>query len=296
MATRLTLFSIPKPFRGHIGVIQRNAIQSWTRLRPQTDIVLFGDEAGTREIAQEFEITHVPAIARNEYGTPLVDVLFHIAHEATRSPVLGYVNADIILMADLFQAVERVRSRSTFLMIGQRWDVDLDEPWDFGHLDWQARLRALVAGRGRLHPETGLDYFVYPRGLWGGIPPFALGRGTWDNWLVYAARARGAVVVDATAVVMAVHQNHSHDHVANGAEGFWTGPEAKGNLDLAGDVAYTFTSRDATHLLTPCGLRLALKDDRWRRHLDTLPLLHPPLRWVVPPARRVVQLLRRVLP
>ena len=30
----LTIFAVPKPFEGHIDVIQRNAIRSWQRLRP----------------------------------------------------------------------------------------------------------------------------------------------------------------------------------------------------------------------------------------------------------------------
>ena len=31
----LTIFTIPKPFVGHIGVIQRNAIISWLNLSPK---------------------------------------------------------------------------------------------------------------------------------------------------------------------------------------------------------------------------------------------------------------------
>lgn len=28
----LTIFATPKPFQGHVGIIQRNAIGSWVRL------------------------------------------------------------------------------------------------------------------------------------------------------------------------------------------------------------------------------------------------------------------------
>jgi hypothetical protein len=69
----LTLFSIPKPFDGHIGVIQRNALESWTRLRPACEIVLFGDEPGVAEVARELSLKHVPDVTRNEFGTPLVN-------------------------------------------------------------------------------------------------------------------------------------------------------------------------------------------------------------------------------
>ena len=59
----LTIFATPKPFRGHIAVIQRNAIRSWTLLRPACEIILMGNDEGTAEIAAEFGVRHVPEIA-----------------------------------------------------------------------------------------------------------------------------------------------------------------------------------------------------------------------------------------
>ena len=50
----LTLFSTPKPFRGHIAVIQTNAIRSWLELEPACEVILFGDEEGTAEVAAAF--------------------------------------------------------------------------------------------------------------------------------------------------------------------------------------------------------------------------------------------------
>ena len=69
----LTILAMPKPFRGHIGIIQRNAIRSWTLLRPSCEIVLFGDDTGVSAAAAELGVRHVPNVARNEYGTPLVN-------------------------------------------------------------------------------------------------------------------------------------------------------------------------------------------------------------------------------
>ena len=50
----LTIFSTPKPFQGHIGVIQRNAIGSWKQLHPDVEIVLFGDDEGAAEVVVQF--------------------------------------------------------------------------------------------------------------------------------------------------------------------------------------------------------------------------------------------------
>lgn len=261
----LTLFTIPKPFRGHIAVIQRNAIRSWTLLRPACEIILFGDDEGTAEVAAEFGVRHVPTVARNEYGTPLVSDLFEQAQRLAAHDSLCYVNADIILLSDFLAAVRRIPFRR-FLMVGQRWDVDLDRPWDFDSPDWEKRIREYARNHGNLHPPTGIDYFVFTPGLWRDIPPFAIGRTTWDNWLIYGARAGGAAVIDATRAVTAIHQNHDYGHIPDGLDGAWKGPEAQRNLALAGGYDHVFTLTDATWLLTPRWLMPAwTKEHRFRQ-------------------------------
>ena len=72
----LTMFSVPKAFQGHISIIQRNAIRSWLTLNPKPEIVLFGDEVGTKEVAAELGVEHLPNVRCNQYGTPLVNDVF----------------------------------------------------------------------------------------------------------------------------------------------------------------------------------------------------------------------------
>ena len=125
------------------------------------------------------------------------------------------------------------------------------------------------------HSLSGMDYFIFPRGLWGDILPLAIGRTVWDNWLVYRARERGAALVDATHVITAIHQNHDYAHVPGGVVGAWTGVEAQQNQKLAG--GHVFTLLDANWVLTPRGVRPALT----REHLGRVPFawlaLHPDL-------------------
>jgi hypothetical protein len=291
----LTLFTIPKPFHGHIAVIQQNAIHSWTLLRPVCEIILFGDDEGTAEIARESGVCHVPNVARNEYGTPLVNDLFDKAQCLASHDLLCYVNADIVLMSDFIEAVRQVvRRKRRFLMVGQRWDLDVTEPLDLGKVRWEAQFRSHVAQHGQLHPLFGIDYFVFPKGLWGEIPPFAIGRTVWDNWLIYRARTRGAAVIDATSAVMVVHQNHGYAHVSHGEKGMRGGPEADRNRELAGGLHHVFTVQDATHRLTPKGLRLALSRQDIARHLETIPMLYPGYAPLVRMAEALIALTRPV--
>ena len=133
----LTLFAIPKHFRGHFATIQRNAILSWTRLTPRPEIVLFGNEEGTAEIAQELGLRHFPDVTRNEFGTPVLDDLFHKAEQHATTPLLGYVNGDIILTNDFGAAIDRVRAKlERFMIVGRRWDLDWDQPLDVSQAGW----------------------------------------------------------------------------------------------------------------------------------------------------------------
>ena len=278
----LTLFTIPKSFRGHSGIIQRNAIRSWTLLRPACEIILFGDDEGTAEAAAEFGVRHISDVARNEYGTPLVNDIFEKAQRLATHDVLCYVNADIILISDFMKAVQQVASRkSRFLMVGQRWDVDLGETWDFQRQDWEAKLRAHVREQGELHGKKGMDYFVFSRGLFDSIPAFAIGRMAWDNWLVYKARKRLAAVVDATTTIMAVHQNHEYGHFGSRKE-LRQSREFQRNREL---MAYgNFNLKDATHKLLPDGLHFAWSLDQVPWHLERVTILFPSLRipvWMI---------------
>lgn len=244
----LTLFTTAKPFEGHIGIIQRNALVSWKLLHPDIEVILLGDEDGAAQTAADLELRHIPAVARNEFGTPLLDDLFEKAKQAARYEVLAFVNADIILMRDFIAAVEQVvHFRRRFLMIGQRRNTVVTEPMSFTPL-WEERLLKLVYRTADFC--AGIDYFVFPRNLWGKVPPFALGRFFWDNWPVYAARLRKAVVVDTTPVVSAVHQNHGY------AAGVMGGSESSRNWDLMGGPQSLFTTWEATHILTAQGIKI----------------------------------------
>lgn len=278
----VTIFSIPKPFSGHIEVIQRNAIQSWLQLRPACEVVLFGNEHGIAEVAREFSARHIPEVNRNEYGTPLLNDAFDTAQKISRHPVLCYVNADVIFVSDFTKAVERIsRQEQKFLLVGQRWNLDLRETVDFSNPCWEEVIRAEQVRRGQLHPPDGIDYFVFSRGLWGQIPRFAVGRAGWDNWMIYRACSLGVPVIDGTTVLTAIHQTHDYAHHPMGQRGVWEGAEAQRHRALMGNSRYIFTIRDANRILTPYGLQRPRRVTYLLRRLHTLPETRPDLMPIV---------------
>jgi hypothetical protein len=253
----LSIFAFPKPFRGHIATIQRNAISSWVRLRPQCEIFLFGDDEGTAEVAKEFGACHVPEMARNEYGTPLLSDVFERGEQAAKYDLLCYVNCDIILGSEFMQAVGKVSQwTQRFLMVGECWNLDLAEPLAFDRPMWEESLKTLVQQRGKRRGLYSIDYFVFPRGLYQQLPPFALGRPWFDQWLIWKARHLGASVVNATPVVMAVHQNHDYSHMPDGLPPhIFLGEEGIRNEKLAGGLRHCYGIGEATHTFLATGLR-----------------------------------------
>jgi len=274
----LTFFSTPKRFSGPIEVIQRNAIRSWHQLGSGCEVILFGDEDGTAEVAAEFGIRHVIEVSRNEYGTPLISDMFDKAQGMGNYPILCYINADIILLSDFGRAVQTIsQEMSRFLIVGQRWDLDLRELIDFSKINWEQDIRTMVSKRGKLHDIQGIDYFVFTNSLWGEIPPLSVGRAAWDNWMIYRARTLRVPVIDATQVATVIHQNHDYSHHVKGRKGVYRGIEARRNVDLIGGIYHAFNIRDATHLLTSKGLKPAtdIKHLRWR--VERIPELSPQL-------------------
>ncbi|WP_109046808.1 FkbM family methyltransferase [Azospirillum sp. TSA6c] len=253
----LTLFSVPKPFVGHIGVIQRNAIRSWMQIEPRSEIILFGDEAGVAEMAREHGLTHVPALRLTSFGTPLIDDIFRKAQDLAANPFLCYVNADIILPPDIGQLAPAVAAlHPNFLMVGQRIDVDISHELDFAG-DWRAELSALSAGA-TWHDVHGIDFMIFRRhGLRGYMPPFAVGRVMWDNWMMYWARILGLLVLDVTLALRCYHQNHDYAHAMappGGNDDIYgeprlQTPEQNRNKLLAFHEMFAFNIGDATHCL-----------------------------------------------
>lgn len=246
----LTIFAVPKPFVGPIGTIQRNALASWTRLHPLCQVILFGDENGTSHAAEEYGADHVAELCRNAYGTPLVSDLFEKAQKLADRDIMCFVNSDVLLMNDILEATSKVhRLQKNYLIVGRCWNLEIRQLLDFQDPDWENGLRATIKQSGKMREFWATDYFVFPRGFYTQLPPFAVGRAYFDNWLVWKALHRKAPVIDATASISAVHQIHDYSHVLGGLGWAHGGEEALKNLELAGGHSHRYCILDASHSL-----------------------------------------------
>jgi len=255
----ITFFCSAKPFRGQTAIQQRNAINSWLRLGPETEVMLFGTDEGVAEICEEYRLVWVPDVACTEFGTPLLSDMYAKAQKYTKFSLLCYINADIILLEDFAVAMEMLVKRQTpFVMTGRRIDVDFCRELDF-QTNWRAEVRSAVAKRGVPGAPVCLDYFLFRRGAIPSMPCFAIGRPAWDNWLIMDVRRRGVDLIDASRMASPIHQNHGYGHVPLTKGVAWEGPEADRNRKLALMDAPAFQPRlhsiySASSVLTPWGV------------------------------------------
>ena len=172
----------------------------------------------------------------------------------------------MILLDDFAQAVHALKGElasngtSHFLLASRRKSVAVSGALGFEAPDWAARLQQEVTSKGSRDGSGGLDLLLYNRGLFSDIPPFALGRTAWDNWLVWKAEEDFAVIIDATATFIPIHQAHHSGCLPGTVQADVRASEIQRNVGLAEGHLLSLTDA-RTHILTCSGLKFADLED-----------------------------------
>src|SRR2546423_15688866 len=171
----LTIFSAPKAFQGHVGIIQENAVRSWLSLSPQPQIILFSTEADLGDDMRRLDVEVITSVETNTHGTPLVSSMFSQADKLAAGDVAAFISSDIILTQATVDAARIAREWSPrFLLVAQRHDVDVRNRIAFED-GWEARWVQKALSEGTLHSPGAIDLFLYARGQYAEMPPFAIG-------------------------------------------------------------------------------------------------------------------------
>lgn len=223
----LTLFSVVKPFKGNIDVIQRNAVYSWKAAFPGCQIILFGTVFSIREVATELGVEFEHVMFLSPLGAPLVNHIFDQARQCATNNICCFVNADIIFTSS---SPKLYQLQPPFLVIGRSYNALIRNAIDFGDQQWKTKLPGLTSTRG----PFALDYFFFSQGVFLDLPPFRIGRARYDNWLIFRAIQGGTNILDGTEILGAIHQSHDYSHLAGGRSEAYRGDDAKYNEELAG--------------------------------------------------------------
>ncbi|HXA41742.1 MAG TPA: hypothetical protein VNV65_02395 [Candidatus Solibacter sp.] len=257
-------------------------------MEEQPEVLVFGDDRGTSQVCVELGVRHIPGVATNEFGRPLISDMFARAQQLATHDILCYVNADVILTAESASAARRVAGWSSrFLMVAQRWDIDTVEPAELDDPNWETNLKTRAFREGERKSEVWIDWFVFPRGQFDSIPPFAVGRPGWDNWLIWHSVTSGVPVIDATSHVPLIHQRHDYSQ-SGGQKVQWEGDETKQSRALVGHWSHYYTVAHAQWMLTPLGEIVAARGWKYRLAKPRRLVSHS-LRFTRPLRRRLLE-------
>ena len=185
------------------------AFTSW--LKNSKEVIAFVDEQSqcSNLLAHFHDLRCIQHYCmHDEIKIPFVSCLLISAEAIAKTKFLMYTNADIIF-SSLQPSVEILNNAlpnfvdGKIIGMGQRTDLDLDEEAPF-----PPDLMQMAKQRGVLHPDYGIDYFLYTKGSLpiATMPQFLIGNSKWDNWLLSELLIRNAsCVVDLTKTFLAVH-------------------------------------------------------------------------------------------
>jgi hypothetical protein len=272
--SNVTIFTAPKAFSDpHINIIQRNAIKSWVALGAQAEVFLIGEEAGMKQAAADLGVRQIPEVERNELGTPLVSSIFNLARDAASNGIMIYLNADIMLLPECINVIDRIQQQiEEYLLVGRRWNLDIIDEIDFS-ADWTKDIDNMLKESGWMSSIAAMDYFIFPRHLFHDIPPFAIGRAGWDNWMIYYALQQRWPTIDITSSNRIIHQNHDYRHLPDGVVHYDL-EESHQNVNLSGGMRTSYDLLD---------VRLTYQNGRIQKKPLSLPRILRKLERIVMP-------------
>lgn len=199
-----------KPFKGIFKTIQLNALRSWLRFCPSCEIIILGDDEGSKQVADEYGLLHVTNIPRNSFGTPLLDGLIKIGSDNARFDTICLMNSDIILLKVDLRSLERVTRLKKYLLTSKRRDVIIN-----GLINYEdAKQLEYLWNCVKMVQPKGNDLFMFRRDtIEDYVPPLPIGRGDHARLLIYLALKMKMPVIDATRTIYTLHQHHDYSHI-----------------------------------------------------------------------------------
>lgn len=269
----MIIFTVPKPFKGEFDIIQRNAIDSWLSFKPKPKILLLGNEEGILAIAKQKQLIQIKDIKKNKYGTPLVNDIFAQAQKDSNKEVFMYINTDVVLLESPVPTIALLTKKfEKFLAVGRRYEIQIKKRMNCVEIKQMAGTSDL-----RQKNNSWMDYFIFTRGVFDSVPPFAIGKTFWDKWLVWNTLQQNIPTIDITDQLFAIHQSHSYSmNSKTNIKTVWTGEEALENLRLAGGWSHSATVGEASIKLTKDTIYPQKQTNRSKRFiLDIFPSLWP---------------------
>jgi hypothetical protein len=176
--------------------IQHDAIQSWLALVPRPQIIILGDDSGTRKVCKKYGIKHVPEVAASKARTPYVDDFIRVAEKHAQHETMLLCSGDICIAQNTIDAAEAIRNHlKEFCVCARKKHVEIES----GKIQKEIRWATWQAG----------DYWLHSKGLFDKMPKFLIGRHKNEKWMFRHCCNKNALV-DGSPAITVYHQFHPH--------------------------------------------------------------------------------------
>ena len=211
-------------------LVHNNTVRNWRSFRPWVIPVIFTNETSIASECRQNGWDVLPVRQTAADYVPVLKFMYLDAMKAYNTTYYAYSNSDILYSGTLVDTLigcaynfsyflnvtysvdsflygKSVYAHEPTLIVGQRTNVQ--NVTNNESSTWQA-ITSVVRERGRLFFEYAIDYFITPRKYpWEDSAEVIIGTLVYDNWLIYNARKRKHMIIDATTTLLAVHQTTS---------------------------------------------------------------------------------------
>jgi hypothetical protein len=231
---KLIIFTTCKPFVGDDAWRQEQAIKSWTLLEGmETKIIVIGNDKGTKEICEKYNLIHEPNI-RNIEGVPYLHAMLEIGTSyAEKDDFLLWTNSDMIYFNDMiqnilaFKEIKVQHNIQNFALIGARMDwhnpqilSDLSKESFISNININSKNTIDISQTDSskyecsIHASTGIDYVIHsPTTFINKINKNLVIAGTrHDMILVGTAIQNQYFTCNITGTNLVIHQNHGYKY------------------------------------------------------------------------------------
>ena len=191
------------------GRVYRNIIRNWNSFQPAIQPLVFTSDRDVFEEAVQNQWHALPEKSNRKCaGPPLlphmyVDAKMHVEDAF----IYGFSNADILFSDNLLGTIKFLETspdlkNKSFMVIGRRTNFDFHlHPAEFIS---KADIDKFVSEREQVQKSS--DYFFTTADFpWDKVAPLSIGRPAFCRWVMSYAHKIGAIVIDATITISALH-------------------------------------------------------------------------------------------
>jgi hypothetical protein len=242
----ISLVTAFKKFQGNYDRIQKSALFSWNSNDLQ--VIAPNNEVGIKDSCKDFQnISFIDDVKRGrELGfstqAPIFKDLIEKALPVANTPMVGFLNADIVLLEDFSKKLEAILEKYGYgiFITGSRNDIRLD----YYVNDEQSYKRIQAEPRTLF---SGSDIFITSKYIWrllvSGMPEFIMGRCCLSDWLCLQAQVKKLKKYNSTNFLPTLHPVHGDEHIyqQEKAHGIKS-PSSQHNMNLWISVMETYGS------------------------------------------------------